>query len=462
MPRAFVALLGAALVACQSASPPGYEESVSNGLLVLVVDARTGAPVPGAEVIVSPTGTESPDPAVIPPFHELLLSGQLGATDRFGRRWRCDDQGQVRVPMSANWNPIVARTEELWGCWVGSGQRPEPSEITITAEPEESLQVVCTDPVGRPGVGAIVWTQAKPSEASTGDFLGSSLTRGERVLSPDGHVLVPHAQFWRACAARGFDVRIAGGVLWSSEMLSEVSRAFPMESGSELHFDVSSSGFVDVQVQAQGLSRIAMLRWLDPPPDPDDPDDVPEFPIGIGAPGTVTSFGGIPLGHRYELVAEVRGWIDPRVAFDGPKTHGEHVPVELRATQRAARVTGTLVDVKGKPIVGHTFEAWIERGGERREPEEDWLQTDDQGKFELDFAPLESNATLVFDVDGSQTPWLGPDAQLTLGAAATQSHFPARLGARHEFPQGLAEGLRDIGAVHCETMSSSPDETSPR
>lgn len=438
--------------ACRAPTTTMYEEPVAGGLLVRVVDARTGSPVPGAEVIAGPYGSLSPSASATPSFHDLLLAGEVGRTERFGPKWLCDDRGETRLPQEARSNPIIVRKNDLWGCsYRADDDRPrDPSVITIALEPDQSTRAVCTDSKGHPGVGALVWVGVGPRTGpDAAGNTGAPLAWGLRVTASDGSVDIPHAQFWRACVARGFNVRVYGMVLWSEEMHANAYEPYPLVPGDELQFRVSESGSVDIDAREAERNTSAMLRWLDPL-DPDDPDEVPEFPIGIGKVGSANAVPALPLGHSFEIVLEVPGWVDPRVAFDGPKACGERVAIDLVPTERAACVTGRLVDVNGTPLAGRSIDARIERLNHRFDADGESSFTDEQGRFELEFAPVsgEPYGVLVFEVD---LTWSLPeDGGRVIGTTA--GNGPSRALARHELPQGLPAGEHDLGRVICRVQ----------
>jgi hypothetical protein len=285
------------------------------------------------------------------------------------------------------------------------------------------------------------------------------------VTAADGTSIVPHAQHWRALLGQGRDVRIAGFVLWSPELEANQSQPFPADPRQDVRFRVSASGSIQLTVRAadgapvQG-SAVAMLRWLDAPPEPDEPDDVPELLIGVRPGAGALAIPGIPLGHWFELVLQgVPGWVDPRLAFNGPRTRGEAVRVELVIAQRAAAVSGRLVDESGEPLANRLIEAWIERSGGRVEAEGDELVTDDEGRFHLELPPVDGAATLVL-LATYTTIRRGPDREYSFAIRAGEE--TARPRARHEFARGLTAGEHDLGDVRCQAPKAAGSPPTPR
>jgi len=300
-----------------------------------------------------------------------------------------------------------------------------------------------------------VWIWAKiPDRGSTGP--SEPLDWGEVVAAADGGLTIPHAQFWRARSRAGDDVRISSFVFWSDGMEANVDRPFPLETDAEPRFEVSSSGWIDITSPGLESPSIGDLRWIDAPPKPDEPDDVPEFPMTIGLTGTHATLG-VGLGGRFEFVLSEPGFIDPRVAFDGPKTHGERVRVELPRQRPAARITGRVVDTKSRPCSGNQLEVWIEREGQRLSPDEDWIVTDADGRFELDFVPFErTGAVLVVEVDRTTTFTITENEFSFRGPISEDASSP--LVTRIALAEGLSAGRHELGDLHC----AEPSEPSLR
>jgi hypothetical protein len=424
---------------------------------VRVVDARTGAPVPGAEVRASVAVSSASAEPVLPLLPEALIAGEIGSTERFGARWLCDEQGEVRIPREARGTPIVARKDEQWGCSFRPDEdRPrDPNVITIAVEPDESVRAVCTDPEGRPGIGALILLQVGPRQGhDVPGWTSGPQTWGQVVSAADGSVAIPHAQFWRARMALGSKVEVAGFVFLSDEMAGTAHQLFPSERGAEMHFPVSPSGSIEIDARATEGNTIATLRWLVPPFDFEDPDDVPESLIGIGVTGTRTVFSGVLLGHKHELVLRLPGWVDPRVTFDGPKASGERVAVALAPTLQAARVSGRLVDVEGKPFARRALQVWVEDGGQHFEPEEDWLSTDSEGRFAFDFPPFCAGADgeVVFVVYATRIGPQEPRKDVLILGDAAPSSFPTPPRGRCKLARELRAGENDLGDVICRAQ----------
>lgn len=410
-----------------------FEDPVPGGLLVRVVDAE-GHPVPGAEVR-APSLFADPERELADPDRlvELLYAGSVGRTERFGLAWRTDANGEARIAAVPPAACVAASSGTLWGAT--SDTASDSRELVITIRPDETQRVVCADREGRPGTGALVWVGVDRKGAEPAAW-------GAFVTAADGSIEVPHAQHWRALQKAGEDVRVAGFVLWGDELMSDdVSRSFPTTPVERLDFTVSPTGWIDVRADAS-VHGEALLRWLDAPVDPDEPDDVPENPLALhgDAPHAV------PLGLRLELHVGVPGRIDPRIAFDGPKKPGERVEVAIGASQPAARVTGRLVDADGNPMPRRAFDAWLERDAVRVAPEEDWLVTDDEGRFAFDFAPG-GTGTLRVRVDTDVSLDEGLSVRLVLGAQPRE--LPPPITARHEFATPLPAGEVALGDLVC-------------
>lgn len=434
-------------VPAAAAAAESFEAPVPDGLLVRVYDLQRAARVPHAEVRadVAPT-------AAGPEYPELLFAGTLGRVDRHGRRWRCDENGEVRIARDALRMPIVAHKGDQWGCFARQWQKlPDSGVVDIVLLPDESIRVECADAEGRSGVGSMVWISAVASEADA-DEPDESCAWGARVERADGSIDVPHAQIWRGLAARGDDVRIAGFTLWDGPRREDPSRPFP--AGGPLRFEVAPVGSIDVVLldehgaPIEGYGEVE-LRWLDAPVDPIDPDapreaDVPELPFTT-RDGRRT-IPGVALDHRFELALEdMPGWIDPRVVFDGPKAYGERVRVDLAMRIRAATIQGRLIDPSGKPLAHHACEMWIEHEGRRIAVEGDGTYTDADGRFACDLAPFDSGPEAVFVVQKSGSTF-GPMVDGSWGGNVVLGGEELA-PLRRNLTRPLTAGVHDLGDV---------------
>ncbi len=435
MHPASTAVLVLVLVAsCRTAESP-YEQPVPGGLLVRVVDAA-GGPVAGAEVRAQGTGAK---PHLV--LLDELLAGSLRRAEEYGSSWRTDQRGEVRVAGGMLHRHVVARAGDRFGA-AHVGAR-EPSELVIAIEREESVTVRCVGAQGRPAVGSLVWIATTPAADEVSDRDGEVFWC-QRVTAADGTLELPHAQLWRALQRAGSQVSVAGFVWWGEEMGQESTTPFPAPHDEPLVFTVSPHGFLDVRVPTAAVPADSevWLRWLNPPPDPDDPDDVPEISFGASEAWNLA----IPLGARFEAVLEVEGALDSRVQFDGPTRQGQRVAVVLGPMQPASRVTGRLVDADGSPMAWRTFDAWLEHDAVRVEAEEDWLVTDDHGRFAFDLVPGGAG-TLCLRVDPDVRFEGALTERLELGGLPREP-VPS-IGARHAFATPLPAGDIALGDLVC-------------
>jgi hypothetical protein len=358
--------------------------------LVRVIDARTGKPVAGAEVLAR-SGTLD---------ISLLFRGPVGQAELGEVRSLCDSAGIARVREVFSPGPLVARHRETWGCWDPQLEpRPAPgAPITIALEPDQSQPIRCVTHDGQPGVGAMVSLRVDGLNAWS-----------DWVREADGSLRIPHAQYWRALEARGIEVDVLGLVIWDLSPAAAVGQRLPNDPNQTLGFDVAPSGELAVTwsrneaADAPPAAQL-LLRWISAPPDPEDDelDGPPELPFGLIAGASATILPGILLGQRFELVLDdIPGWLDPRVIVDGPRAHGERIEVALKLEQRMARISGRVVNINGFPLADRHFAAWLERDGQRLAAEGDWLTTDEQGRFAFDCPPYANAAAcqLVIDVD---------------------------------------------------------------
>jgi hypothetical protein len=457
MHAAHVTLIAVILSGCAASRRAEYEAPVDHGVLVRVVDAATGAPAPQAELLAFPD--------VEDPTHraEALFAGNVGTVERLGRKWRCDERGETRVPVDALGDPFIARKDGLWGCRLLSETavfvHGDPLEIPIARD--ESVEVTCVDDDGHPGVGAfaVVLVEepleghgAAGSDADDSDH--ACMAWMQAIAEPDGTTRLPHAQFWRSLAERGYAVRVAGTQLWN-EATSDPFQPFPTDAVAHLDFEVSRSGGVDFTPRTNGNVPhpehcTATLRWLDAASVADDPEEIPELPVFFDVRAGIVHVRGIPLGHRFELVwDDIPGWIDPRVEFDGPAQCGESVSVELAVSQRATTLRGRLVDDSGAPFANREFDVSITRHGQPVIPDESWLVADANGRFSLEIPPGDGKVASELTVDVQPTSvQLDENGGISLSGTSFDEAAPRPRGLR-KFPDSRVPGDRDLGDIRC-------------
>lgn len=406
--------------ACSTTGSEAEELPIEDSVRVVVVDEQ-GALVPDAEV----RGPGRADVAMS--ATEAIFSGRLGLIDRYAKAVRADDDAAARVgdPGDEHW--VVACDGERWGA-VRGARAAGSDDVVVTLHRDEMQRVRCVDTDRRPATGALIWVWLKGES--------NQVEWGQFVTAADGTLDVPHAQHWRALRAAGHDVRLGALVMWSDAMLENQlgDVAFP-DMGGALEFVVEPSGWIDVRIDERARGA-ATLRWPDGA-DPEDPEDVPEMPFEVDRASPMSW----PLGLRLELVVEVPGAIDPRVAFDGPKSAGEHVQVVVPAPQPAWTFTGRFVDASGAALADRRFDAWIDSGAERIEPEEGgWELSSDDGRFAIDFA-VAPTGPLHFEVE----PTSGWVATVTLGGEMR----PGRPAAQRDVASNAQRGIVDLGDVVC-------------
>lgn len=416
-------------------SIPKEELASLRDVQVQVVDAE-GRAAAGVEVLALPARIDPLD------MFEFLLAGRVGQVERWGTVWRTNAQGEVTIRARPGDSELIARDAKRWGTAIAWDVQ-EPVRIVLA--PEESQRVVCVDSAGRPGKGSLIWLGVRDPDDQ--ESQGGMLAWGAVVTAADGSIEVPHAQHWRALQRDGSNLQLAGFVLWSAEMVENRAMDFPAAGDGDARFEVSPSGFVDVRTEEELSRSIGLLRWLEAPPDvqehydAEDSDvEVPEFPISL----PITTPLALPLGQKFEIVVEIDGFVDPRVAFDGPKVSGEQVHVVIPKAAQAALIRGRLVDENARVLAGARFDAWMERGSQRVEPEQDWLTADSNGAFALDFPPG-IGGTLNIAVDRDVTEFGGGVIHFSLGGDADSPRAqpePTRVSVER-----LTAGTIDVGDV---------------
>lgn len=427
------------LASCgDSKSDPQVEQTFSTAepdsasartVLVRVVDAE-GRAVAGAHV-----GTDyiRPDDWSI---SEYVFAGSLGQAELDNAIWLTNETGEVRVNARRDDICLVARDGDRWGAADATNRQ---ASVEIVVARDESVRVLCVDPEGRPAVGALVCVSAGALDDSEN---GESVTWGSIVTASDGTIDLPHAQYWRGLQRKGRDVQIAGYVMWGIEPHEDPWIPFPAQGEDPIRFELLPSGFIDVRADESLAGLLGDLRWMDAPAeylgeDADPEVDIPEFPIALpkGVPFAV------PLGRRFEIYVGVPDRVDPRIAFDGPRTPGERVEVVIPRTPESALVHGRLLNEKREPLEFHYFEAWLDRGGVRVEPDDPWLVAQDDGQFWFELPPG-TGGTLNIAATGSKAVPGG--VHLTIDGVFARTREPTRVPIER-----LVTGANDVGDVVC-------------
>ncbi|MCC6784203.1 MAG: carboxypeptidase regulatory-like domain-containing protein [Planctomycetes bacterium] len=141
-------------------APPSADAApIGPALEVLVIDAATNEPVPGAEIFWAVVA----NPGERRRFGQLPHEARFGGIGRHlavglvaeGQRRRADDRGTTRLPPSPWRTLVAARSAGRVGfneIEAGSGA----TELKVALVPDEPLNVLVVDPAGAPKAGAPV------------------------------------------------------------------------------------------------------------------------------------------------------------------------------------------------------------------------------------------------------------------------------------------------------------------
>ena len=328
----------------------GFEPWPQEGRAVRVVDATTGEPVPGAEVRFLREGAIPDD------RREATICGRPldDLLDRYGRRFRADEQGMLRVPRTRAW--LVGIAPGRWGTSLcpesGSGTRE------LALHPDTSLAVRVVDGAGAPLLGIpvqliYVWDARE---------IGTTVESG----SPDGFARFAHIPAYASLTDReSFLVRLpilAGRCPWMNLVVHKlpsepVSLVAPPLGRLEVHaLDGKGNPLrepAEVKVDLLGVDYVSMPETDWSPFDPTrashriDPGD-----------GPLVVF--VALGEDFAISGRASpecGWA--KETTTGPSTAGGVRRVELRFAPVHFLLVGRLVDPEGEPLRSTRARFWI-------------------------------------------------------------------------------------------------------
>ncbi len=168
-------------------APPQGAARSEDLMRVTVVDAETGLPQAGAEVLSTACDRAALTEAEMDAFVALFLSGDVEArARRFGVAWRTGPDGSVTVPRPTGSNEIhVARAGDRFGSeWPG----PHTADLRILLRADRTLRVQVIDHAGQAAIGValrlmMTWPDAgEPSLVDLG------------VTDDVGMLVAPHVQ----------------------------------------------------------------------------------------------------------------------------------------------------------------------------------------------------------------------------------------------------------------------------
>lgn len=336
-------------VAPGSPAPLAGERAVAppGGVLVRVVDAATGAPIAGAEVVASrPRGRSTPREV-----QALRRNSDLFAwLDEFGQRGVTDAEGQVGLYCGVAALQIACRKDDLYGERSMRLDDPGSGLVVVRMVRDEQVVVRVVDAAARPlaNVPLGIVSERRRPDAVQHDRNSSAV--GE--TDEDGRFVVRHLQILRRehCADALF--------------LTVASPAFPpplraLHGEPEVELVLRDVGTIVVHLSdAEGRPlhdqepcEVALVpRFAEEQAAlvPDWADCVRQC---FAENGTVT-FRGVALGADWLVQASWRG-LEQREEVVGPRSHGDVTDVAIpfgRPTEGDA--TARILDGSGTPLAG--------------------------------------------------------------------------------------------------------------
>jgi len=434
-----VTVLGVfAFTACAAPATPREE-----GWSVRVVDARTGAAIPGARI-------EYPDVSLLSTPRAVRAHFFLDPED-----WRAritasaltDGDGRATLPrgtlaLSPDWPPaaFALRIEASAGDRIGWLEVPSPTqdEQEIRLHEDETLEVVVRDPLQPAAEGERVDLVAYEP------VYGDPVVLWSGTTDPDtGRVTVPSLRRLRELASA-----VSGGLAdpaWTLTVLGadrQVTRAPGV---------LTAGARVELQPPACRILEVRML-------DTEGRELSCEHPLlsieVLRADRTAEEFGhsahaarlrtrALP-GCRTAVKGSAHGWCPVRVEHTiGPDAGGID-RLDLRFERRACVVRGRLEDAQGRPVPHRSIEVNVPGGGMLDDDLELTHWSDDQGRFELCIDPK-----FVARVDGRVEIVLGDWSVDDRGLPTYGWHSEGAASRRGTFQidPTVATEVVDVGAV---------------
>jgi hypothetical protein len=325
---------------------------------VLVVDATTGAPVPGAWVSwVNDAQWERIGTLLRAERRRYERDEQL-VFDEFAWQTHSDGDGVARVSLHARWMAVQAREGTRYGSLTfHSEQRTtDPDEVPrIELHEDVTLRVRVLTANGDPAAGAPVdFWRFDPQQAQDNNL------PAERVATAaDGLAVFRHAQHvveWQSKSRRG-----RPSVGWRIGLAvpgAEVSVAIdPRDPPPEpIEFRLPVTGGLRLRLLAMGRPAgfVAIARLI-----VNDIGDLSVWRCDVGDDGVV-DFPTLPLGRAFLVGGNEWG-----TEVNGPTVAGEVVEHTIELTSLAFVVSGRLIGADGKAL-GESyadFEATVDVGG---------------------------------------------------------------------------------------------------
>jgi hypothetical protein len=371
--------------ASDSESATGLAKSF---LTVRVIADASGTPEPFAEVLL----LDANNPAVPPGEHsQFVLAGPDQRLERWGRQFRCDEQGVVRLPMPTRYPlHVAARARDRWvrkEFHAGAVARANVIELELARALH--LRVLTLDEADRPVAGVAVHYCAM--EGNQGRILRTA-TSGS-----DGIAELRHLR--EALVAVGWLVTehaVCAGIAADPPVRVRFDPLLP--PGEPLVLRIPATGSVEVEVLDQlgtpagdgvevVLQRVSTARrsaeaapqarlW------PDGARGAVRLPVVDGR----VCFERIGLGLRLEYGADYDGiGRFERQEAAGPLDAGQLVRLTLRQAAALPVLTGRLVNDSGAPLPLTEWEAECYPEDRPLRLLKKTLRTDEVGRFRTAF-----------------------------------------------------------------------------
>ncbi|MBK8979604.1 MAG: carboxypeptidase regulatory-like domain-containing protein [Planctomycetes bacterium] len=301
--------------------------------VVQVVDARSGEPVPSAEVVCSGFEIDADGYLVLADYATRPLESEGEAFRRLGAVWTTDAEGLARIHLSVDHPSVHAFAGDRYGrAWI---EEPGPGPTVVRIAPEWTVEGRVIDTAGRPVSGVPIELVAHERLA---DGSWERIGRAGSTRSADeGRFRLPHLQ----CELDAFDLdagghpRLTWEVTWGSQALTErLDWSRPVEivvdatGVAEIAFEFAQPGLrapggaIDVMAGDRRLSNFE--------------------PCALGGQLAFVAPVGQEVGVVYSVTDELRREHRLERRFPGPRSAGERVLQRFEVPWTFAELRGRL------------------------------------------------------------------------------------------------------------------------
>ena len=351
-----------------TSTEPSNGSSIGPSTTVVVVET-TGAPVPGASVVVRDEGSEARDldEAALARWRGELTEGTRWF-EQHGLRLTTDAEGRARVADFPKRFRAVAVTPNTRGECRGLDA---DGIARITVFPVETIDVDVVDELGN-AVGGIEVCAISRRLGRYDVVVDSCRTddKGSASLRFGGNRLHERLVALQ-CAIEPFVSRAIAADAGSERVRltlpanGSAAVAVRMSDGS-----IAPDGTPVVLTTSEAMARGRFMSSL-----PALPYDVSRVDNGVAR------FGHVPLGGRLRaLVRTQREAMSDWIEFDGPTVPGANVEIRLELDSVKRTFTGRATTVHGEPMVGRSINVMV-RGIEELSSTLSTRVTDAEGRF---------------------------------------------------------------------------------